>query len=160
MSSELFIPLLQQGNTGDEILAILDTLTAPTVPNTVAQEYGTLEDIEFWWVDNIGGQNLMSFVSFWVVTVWYTEGATCPLSDFTLIWVLCYYVKGGVAAPPVLNKYLMSNLQKYIPSLKIFRRKKFPQLCRAHLEVSEELWDPPISWLKGNNCPRIGISGR
>ena len=47
MSSELFIPLLQQGNTGDEILAILDTLTAPTVPNTVAQEYGTLEDIEF-----------------------------------------------------------------------------------------------------------------
>ena len=47
MSSELFIPLLQQGNTGDEILDILDTLTAPTVPNTVAQEYGTLEDIEF-----------------------------------------------------------------------------------------------------------------
>ena len=47
MSSELFIPLLQQGNTGDEILAILDTLTAPTVPNTVTQEYGTLEDIEF-----------------------------------------------------------------------------------------------------------------
>ena len=47
MSSELSIPLLQQGNTGDEILAILDTLTAPTVPNTVAQEYGTLEDIEF-----------------------------------------------------------------------------------------------------------------
>ena len=47
MSSELFIPLLQQGNTGDEILAILDTLTNPTVPNTVTQEYGTLEDIDF-----------------------------------------------------------------------------------------------------------------
>ena len=55
MSSELFIPLLQQGNTGDEILAILDTLTAPTVPNTYtvedgvsdAAKYGTLEDIDF-----------------------------------------------------------------------------------------------------------------
>ena len=47
MSAELFIPLLQQGNTGDEILAILDTLTAPTVPNTVSEEYGSLEVIDF-----------------------------------------------------------------------------------------------------------------
>ena len=47
MSAELFIPLLQQGNTGDEILSILDTLTAPTVPNTIVEEYGTLEDIDF-----------------------------------------------------------------------------------------------------------------
>ena len=47
MSSELFIPLLQQGNTGDEILAILDTLTAPAVSNTESADYGTLEDIEF-----------------------------------------------------------------------------------------------------------------
>ena len=55
MSAELFIPLLQRGNTGEEILAILDTLTAPTVPNTYtvdsdvsdAAKYGTLEDIAF-----------------------------------------------------------------------------------------------------------------
>lgn len=46
MSAELFIPLLQRGNTGEEILAILDTLTAPTVPNTV-EEYGTLDEQEF-----------------------------------------------------------------------------------------------------------------
>ena len=55
MSSELYVGLLQQGTTGTEILNILDTLTAPTVPNTESADYGTLEDIEFWWVDNIGG---------------------------------------------------------------------------------------------------------
>jgi len=47
MSSELYVGLLQQGTTGTEILNILDTLTAPTVPNTESADYGTLEDIEF-----------------------------------------------------------------------------------------------------------------
>ena len=99
MSSELYVGLLQQGTTGTEILNILDTLTAPTVPNTESADYGTLEDIEFWWVDNIGGQNLMSFVYHWVVTVVYTEGAICPLSDITVIWVFVIIVNVGVAAP-------------------------------------------------------------
>ena len=47
MSAELFIPLLQQGNTGDEILAILESLTGPVVPNTIVEEYGTLEEPSF-----------------------------------------------------------------------------------------------------------------
>ena len=90
MSSALFIGLLEQGNTGDEILAILDTLTAPTVPNTVIQDYGTLEDIDFWYSRwYIGGENLITFVYHWVVTVVYTEGTQFP-SPYTQFVVSSY----------------------------------------------------------------------
>ena len=67
--------LLSKANTGEDMLKVLEALTSDAVDDTQEGQYGTLGDIEFWWVDNIGGQNLMSFVSLWVVTVWYTEGA-------------------------------------------------------------------------------------
>ena len=89
--------LLSKANTGEDMLKVLEALTSDAVDDTQEGQYGTLGDIEFWWVDNIGGQNLMSFVYHWVVTVVYTEGAICPLSDITVIRVLCEFMNVGVA---------------------------------------------------------------
>ena len=86
---------LSKGSTGDELLAILEAIVGN---NDEAQEaqYGTLEEQTFWYSRlHIGGQNLMAFVTLWVVTVCYTEGAICPLPENTVIviWgVMCYIV--------------------------------------------------------------------
>ena len=99
---------LRKGSTGEQILEILEALTSPTVPNTYGgdesntqeAQYGTLEDIEFWYSRlHIGGQNLMAFVTLWVVTVCYTEGAICPLPDITVIWLFAGFVVVVVEAP-------------------------------------------------------------
>ena len=63
MSTQLMTSLLAKGNTGADMLKILEALTDGPMTNTqepiegvsMAAQYGTLEDIEFWWVDNIGG---------------------------------------------------------------------------------------------------------
>ena len=46
MSKSVMLSLLAQGNTGDEILSILDTLTADNVADD-ADTLGTLNTIEF-----------------------------------------------------------------------------------------------------------------
>jgi len=46
MSKSVMISLLDQGNTGDEILSILDTLTGDNVADD-ADTLGTLNKIEF-----------------------------------------------------------------------------------------------------------------
>ena len=46
MSKSVMLSLLAQGNTGDEILSILDTLTADNVADD-ADSMGTLNTIEF-----------------------------------------------------------------------------------------------------------------
>ena len=44
------------------------------------------------------------------------RGLICPLSDITVIWVLCYYVNRGV-----VRKFNFSNLQRHERARKIFR---------------------------------------
>ncbi len=46
MSKSVMLSLLAQGNTGDEILSILDTLTADNVADD-SDSMGTLNPIEF-----------------------------------------------------------------------------------------------------------------
>ena len=46
MSKSVMLSLLAQGNTGDEILSILDTLTADNVTED-ADSLGTLNPIDF-----------------------------------------------------------------------------------------------------------------
>jgi hypothetical protein len=48
MSKQVLISLLKQGNTGNEILGILDAISAgETDTNSVSQSDPTLEEIEF-----------------------------------------------------------------------------------------------------------------
>ena len=47
MTKNVMLSLLAQGNTGDEILSILDTLTSDNVAE-VADNGPTLNTIEFW----------------------------------------------------------------------------------------------------------------
>lgn len=46
MTKDLYVSLLRQGNTGSEILQILDTIASDTMSETVEQS-PTLEPIEF-----------------------------------------------------------------------------------------------------------------
>ena len=43
------ISLLSKGNTGSEILSILDALTSDTVSDTEQANVPTADVIEFWW---------------------------------------------------------------------------------------------------------------
>ena len=45
------ISLLKKGNTGNEILEILEALSDNTVTNTQQENVPTLDVIEFWWID-------------------------------------------------------------------------------------------------------------
>jgi hypothetical protein len=47
MSKQVMISLLSKGNTGDEILSILDTLSDTTVSDTQEGNMPTLDVIEF-----------------------------------------------------------------------------------------------------------------
>ena len=49
MSKQVLISLLSKGNTGSEILSILDALTSETVSDTEQANVPTLDVIEFWW---------------------------------------------------------------------------------------------------------------
>lgn len=54
MNKQTYIGMLRQGNTGSEILSILDAIAAPVVeenaqPTTVAQ-FGQSDEIDFWTV--------------------------------------------------------------------------------------------------------------
>lgn len=46
MTKDLYVSLLRQGNTGSEILQILDTIASDTMSETVEQS-PTLEPIQF-----------------------------------------------------------------------------------------------------------------
>ena len=52
MSKQVLISLLRQGNTGNEILSILDSLCADAVSNTDSESYGggepTAFELQFW----------------------------------------------------------------------------------------------------------------
>ena len=45
------ISLLKKGNTGNEILEILEALSDNTVTNTQQENVPTLDVIEFWWIN-------------------------------------------------------------------------------------------------------------
>ncbi len=47
MSRELALTLLRAGNTGDEILSILETIAAPETETAVTVAEPTLEPLEF-----------------------------------------------------------------------------------------------------------------
>ena len=47
MSVQLMTSLLAKGNTGADMLKILEALTSDTVDDTQEDQYGTLGDIEF-----------------------------------------------------------------------------------------------------------------
>jgi hypothetical protein len=47
MSKQVLISLLSKGNTGSEILSILDTISETTVSDTDADNMPTLDVIEF-----------------------------------------------------------------------------------------------------------------
>ena len=47
MSTQVMISLLKKGNTGNEILEILEALTDNTVTNTQQENVPTLDVIEF-----------------------------------------------------------------------------------------------------------------
>ena len=49
MSKQVLISLLSKGNTGSEILSILDALTSETVSENQEGNMPTLDVIEFWW---------------------------------------------------------------------------------------------------------------
>jgi len=48
MSKQVLISLLSKGNTGNEILSILDALTSDAVSDTEQSNVPTLDVIEFW----------------------------------------------------------------------------------------------------------------
>jgi len=50
MSKEVLISLLSKGNTGIEILSILDALTSDTVSEDQEGNMPTLDVIEFWYI--------------------------------------------------------------------------------------------------------------
>jgi len=47
MSTQVMISLLKKGNTGNEILSILESLSDETVTNTQQENVPTLDVIEF-----------------------------------------------------------------------------------------------------------------
>ena len=49
MSKQVLISLLSKGNTGNEILSILDAITSDTVSEDQEGNMPTLDVIEFWW---------------------------------------------------------------------------------------------------------------
>ena len=56
------ISLLKKGNTGNEILEILEALSDNTVTHTQQENVPTLDVIEFWWIDReIVSLNLDTF---------------------------------------------------------------------------------------------------
>ena len=50
MSKEVLISMLRQGNTGTEILSILDAITSDAVSEEQEGNMPTLDVIEFWWI--------------------------------------------------------------------------------------------------------------
>ena len=63
------LSLLAQGNTGDEILSILDALIADNVSED-ADTLGTLNPIEFWSLGALG--------------VWHSGGVYVMISDIVI----------------------------------------------------------------------------
>ena len=79
------LSMLAQGNTGDEILSILDTLTADNIEQT--DDNGpTLNSIEFWYS---------------LCALWLTLGGTYVMlgdnSDPAVFCAVRLYRRGGVA---------------------------------------------------------------
>jgi len=79
MSRELLLGMLSQGNTGAELLSILDVIAdeAQSIDNSEASE-GTLNAIDFWY-----------YVSLYsALFVWHI-GGTCAI--LTVLWIRQYY---------------------------------------------------------------------
>jgi len=87
MSKSVYVSLLRQGNTGNEILSILDTLVAD---NVSGYEY-----IESPMIEQVLGIPTLEEVSFWLLTtvlpLVYTEGSYYAFFEYP--WQQCF---GGV----------------------------------------------------------------
>ena len=62
MSKQVLISMLRQGNTGSEILSILDVIASDAISegddDTQTGNVPTLEMIDFWSVSNTGGSHM------------------------------------------------------------------------------------------------------